>query len=341
MITIKASAKKLLNLSAAKMGRHRWPFMKNQLLILGYHRILPPTHPEFTTMQPGMVVDPEVLRMHVRVLKKYFDIIDLNEWVERVRSGEPLPKKACALTFDDGWVDNYTYAFPVLKEEGVPATIFLVTSMIGTTNKFWPERVTDVLIFLKEKGVSKIEFEQQKWLTDFGLTEKAIENLNIEVINEFINRLKVLSDNEIHHLIDTFNMTFKHPGSMLELPQVLNMMQINEMMDSDLVKFASHTQQHLRLTKKCTTKMLEDEVVKSRLVLESMLNNKVTGLCYPNGDFDERSLLCARGVYDYACTTKKGWNNLNSDMLLLNRILIHNDVSDTPVKFEARISGFL
>ncbi len=129
---LKKILKKNMQFLASMFGRHKWPLLKDQLLIIGYHRILPRSHPEYKKMQPGMRVEPEILEMHIQTLKKYFEIIDLNEWIERVKMGKPVPKKACALTFDDGWADNYEYAFPILKKENVPATIFLVSSMVGT-----------------------------------------------------------------------------------------------------------------------------------------------------------------------------------------------------------------
>ncbi|MCF6236495.1 MAG: polysaccharide deacetylase family protein [Gammaproteobacteria bacterium] len=328
---------------ASLIGRHRWPFLKGQLLILGYHRILPSNHPEYKKMQPGMRVEPEILKMHIQTLKKYFEVVDLNEWVERVKAGKPVPKKACSLTFDDGWVDNYEYAFPVLKKENVPATIFLVSSMIGTTQNFWPERVTDILIQLKEKQFSEVGEEQQKWLTDFGLTETEMSHLDESMIDEFINQLKVLPDEKIYKILDGFdeNQNIDLAATVNEPTHILNALQIKEMMSSGLVSFASHTQQHLRLTMIESEKNLEHEIAQSKTVLENMLENKITGFCYPNGDFDDRSVSLVKTTYDYACTTRKGWNSSKSDAFLLNRMLVHNDVSNTPVKFESRISNLL
>lgn len=338
---LKQVLKKNILLAASILGRHKWPLLKGQLLIIGYHRILPRSHPEYKKMQPGMRVEPETLEMHIKTLKKNFEIVDLNDWVKRVKKGQTVPKKACALTFDDGWIDNYEYAFPILKKQNALATIFLVSSMIGTSKKFWPERITDILFQLKEKKTMEIGEEQKKWLSDYGISEQQLATLDDGIIDKLINTLKMLSDKKILKMLEIFSLDEKKMESVEGTAHILNLTQIAEMMNSGLISFASHTQQHLRLTKIDAEKDLEYEIIQSKTVLEAMLGNKINGFCYPNGDFNERSLSKAKLVYDYACTTKKGWNTATSELLLLNRILVHNDVSSTPAAFEARISNLL
>ncbi|HEY0386294.1 MAG TPA: polysaccharide deacetylase family protein, partial [Pyrinomonadaceae bacterium] len=57
-----------------------------------------------------------------------------SELVEHFRAHGKFPPNSIALTFDDGWKDNYTHAFPILKRLGIKATIFLVASCIGQTS---------------------------------------------------------------------------------------------------------------------------------------------------------------------------------------------------------------
>ena len=56
-----------------------------------------------------------------------------------------LPKLACAVTFDDGWHDNYEFALPVLVQHNAPATIFLVSSYAGTAQRSRPNRLMGLL----------------------------------------------------------------------------------------------------------------------------------------------------------------------------------------------------
>ena len=59
---------------------------------------------------------------------------------------------ACAITFDDGWRDNYDHAFPVLRAAGVPSTIYLVSELVGTRYSFWPNTLARLLAGAEPRG---------------------------------------------------------------------------------------------------------------------------------------------------------------------------------------------
>lgn len=69
-------------------------------------------------------------------LKRYFDVIDLGELLDRLESGASVGG-AAVITFDDGYLDNATVAAPILQARGLPATFFLATGFIGTKHQAW------------------------------------------------------------------------------------------------------------------------------------------------------------------------------------------------------------
>ncbi len=78
--------------------------------------------------KPGeMSVSQDTFRRQIRFLKKAYEVVSLDEAVSFLRHSRRLKKPAVAITFDDGYQDNYLFAYPVLRELGVPATIFLLT----------------------------------------------------------------------------------------------------------------------------------------------------------------------------------------------------------------------
>ncbi len=335
---LKRKIKRALEHVVAKFGRHERRSSDPALLILGYHRILPLNHPEFQRMQPGMRVQPATLEMHIKILRENFDFVDLNDWVSRVKSGLPVPNKAVALTFDDGWLDNYEYAYPILKREKVPATIFLVSSMIGTDRNFWPERVSSILTYInseKSTGLGKGAF---KWFEQHQFDINNRRSFDEAGVNSLISRLKEKSDDEIYKSLAVFSdveCNISYSTHMMSEAQLL------EMKASGLVSFGAHTKRHFRLDKISDHALLADETLGSKSDLEALLNITVSGFCYPNGAFDNKALDVIKRGFQYSCTTRKGWNSVQSDLLLLNRILLHDDVSHDPVSFKARISGLI
>jgi peptidoglycan/xylan/chitin deacetylase (PgdA/CDA1 family) len=104
--------------------------------VLMYHRVSPLTPREARSpLMRDLTVHPTEFERQVRyLLEKGFSFLLAREVEEAVRLGRPLPEKAVALTFDDGYRDNFEHAFPILRKYRVPATIFLVSSTVGTAN---------------------------------------------------------------------------------------------------------------------------------------------------------------------------------------------------------------
>lgn len=93
------------------------------LPILMYHHVSP---------NPGLVtVSPTTFRDHIQSLAKAGWRSAGLDAVERFYRGERLPAKTCVITFDDGYLDNYIYAHPVLQEFGMRAVLFIVTAWVG------------------------------------------------------------------------------------------------------------------------------------------------------------------------------------------------------------------
>jgi len=174
---LKQKIKRGMHQFAAKYGPHARTRSAPQLLILMYHRTLPNADKRTLLEEPGMTVSPETLRMNLEVLSDYFDFISLNEWLERKLNSQPLPRKACVISFDDGWADNYEYAFPILYKAAVPATIFIVAGMIGSGRQFWPERLALIMREIAEKYPHYWQHPELHWLrqakTSFAFTDAA------------------------------------------------------------------------------------------------------------------------------------------------------------------------
>ncbi len=113
--------------------------------VLNFHRVLPPERARALSVEPGMWLAPDAFRMVLETLVRHFRVLPLHEVATSIAERRPLPERACAISFDDGWRDNFDHALPELSRLGLPATIFVVTERIGTPGAFWPDEVCRTL----------------------------------------------------------------------------------------------------------------------------------------------------------------------------------------------------
>ncbi len=98
-------------------------------IILTYHSISEGRSP--------LRIPPALFEFQLNWLKSNARVMPLEEVVDCLANGTPMPPRAVALTFDDGFLDFYTAAAPLLRRAALPATVFLPTDYCGLSNR-WP-----------------------------------------------------------------------------------------------------------------------------------------------------------------------------------------------------------
>jgi len=109
-------------------------------LILLYHRVT-----VRKTDPLRLCVSPERFREQLDVLRSGWPVVTLDELAEAVQRGHGLPRRAVAITFDDGYVDNLATAAPALTERNLPATLFVSTGHVERKRGFWWDRLERLL----------------------------------------------------------------------------------------------------------------------------------------------------------------------------------------------------
>ena len=303
-----------------------------RLVVLMYHRVLPADHVDRAFEQPGMYVSPATFALHVALLKRHFTLVHLDEWVRRALAREPLPEQACALTFDDGWRDNFDYAFPVLRQHAAPATIFLVSSMTGTNTDFWPNRLARMLVRL-EPGVP-LQGPLGPLLAPL-LARVAGGGWSPEALDAAVVAAKQLDEAQIGRCLDAMQAQGGGPDSRA----VLDPSEIQLMAASGLVRYGSHTRTHLRFRGELAPQVLAAEIQGSRAEIAAAAGEAFAPVfCYPNGDITPAALAEVRRHYTAAVTTRAGWHGLADDPFLIRRVGMHEDVSSRASGFLARLA---
>ena len=108
--------------------------------IVMYHQVTDTEHP-----QPNRV-SPANFEWQMAYLKNHgYNVIRLGELVKATKAGRSLPRKTAVITFDDGYENNYTHAFKILKKYGFPATIFVPSDEVNTKGHLTWEQMKEMI----------------------------------------------------------------------------------------------------------------------------------------------------------------------------------------------------
>lgn len=304
-------------------------YHRGHALVLCYHGVVseeasPPRWTEVTRAR---------FRAHMTFLRARYRILPLLDLVESLRRGDSLPAYAAAVTFDDGYRNNFTCAFPVLRELGIPATIFLTTGFLDDGCPLWTDRLTLALEHTREAAVE---------VTGRVLSLRAPGERR-EARAVLAAHLKALPSAEKCRQLDALERRLgvsapAVPAAM----QPLAWDEVRTMQASGLVSFGSHTVTHEIVSRLSATAKAREIAHSVRRVHEET-DQPCRLFAYPNGepgDFDEESrrLLAATSVVG-AVTTVPGLVVRTADVWELPRVLVGADAGRA--KFDLLSSGLL
>jgi len=254
-------------------------------------------------------VKPENFKEQIEYLRKYYNIISEQELIDWHYNNKKLPKNSVMLTFDDGYLNNYLYAWPILKKYKLPATIFLATGHINKQIMAWYDKVDYVI---NNANVKKIEFEGKSYNLDRKGKNKLTKKYYYYTIT--------LPNKEREGLIeDLVNQSkIQMPKELPEEYSFLTWKQINEM--KPLITFGAHTVNHPVLPN-LTTEEKRFELMESKKIIKQNTKIDPASLCYPNGDYDKETIEIAKEAgYKIAFSSNFGRNTKNISPYLIQRI---------------------
>jgi glycosyltransferase involved in cell wall biosynthesis/peptidoglycan/xylan/chitin deacetylase (PgdA/CDA1 family) len=297
-----------------------------------FHRVLPDPR---TSYDPEMVISANLFESFLQWASEKFHIVSVPELMRRIK--EPLngDRRYCAITFDDGWQDNYAHAFPLLQAYHAPATIFLAARLIGSERRFWQERLWACLSGPNESVINDDlaeEFNRQcLWYPPLRAGDFTFSNLRRVLLKR--------SSREAEEFVDLLETKFPCP-SAAPGRSFMNWQEV-ELMQKGGVHFGSHTLNHTLLTQ-APPDVAWNEITESRKELQERLGEPVTGFTYPWGQtLPIVTHQVQAAGYEYALTTQPSLFNKSSDAWLIPRVPISgNVVRDDTGYFAAELANF-
>lgn len=308
--------------------------------IVVYHRVTAPERAPIP-IQPGMYVHPQTFELHLQYLRTQCNVVPISDLIKALESRESLPPRTVVITFDDGWRDNFSEAFPLLKKYGLPAAIFLATDYVGNKLFFWtdvaglllrsingaPDRIQDFIA--ASDGVLDAATAKQ-WKELLARSPTSDPATAADEVMLFLDALPVEKEEELRE-----KLILVLPDAD-QLPRTfLTWEEIQEMSRSG-ISFGSHTHRHPKAG--CIDGMrLRAELENSYSALRGHNVDPVPVFCYPQGNFSDQSqqVIAEYGI-KHVLTDFKDSRVMGSPARL-GRVGMHEDISRTAALFAARL----
>ena len=292
-----------------------------RVFILNYHRVAD----DGLGLQ-NITISPENFRSQMAYLAHgRYKPVSLTRLVRHLRGEETLEGNCVVVTFDDGYRDNYSNAFPILEELRVPATIFLTTGALDKQQPLWWDKVGIALramqgrpapVTAPDERIPAAMWERVRAAAAKrdASAEAAIADLLAELKRVDPDRREAIADalwamapSKVDDLMMTWDMARAMRGSVIE--------------------FGAHTVTH-PIMSQLDAERARAELRDAKARIEAELGEEVVTFAYPNGkaaDFTEETVgLLTECGYEMALTTEKGVNDRDTDPFRMRRYGISN-----------------
>lgn len=295
-----------------------------RVLTLLYHRV---TNLDYD--KNLLAVTQDNFYEQMACLKKNYPIVRYEQdWNQ-------LDNDAVCITFDDGYMDNFTEAVPILRELDIPATIFVATANINTSEEFWWDELERLLLDKEHNYCDTFKLEDDlfscQWSTEtFSEREELYDTLHWLMYNKItVNKRK----NWMNQLRE-----WKQTGSVGRMQNRALQVDKTDLQDP-LLTIGAHTVNHPSL-RSLSYQEQYYEISRSIKDLEALLKRKIDVFSYPFGseqDYDRTTIeICKELQIQKAAANIPGLWIPQSDKYQTPRNIVRNwDVREYMRKIES------
>ncbi|MGC1464032.1 MAG: polysaccharide deacetylase family protein [Terracidiphilus sp.] len=262
---------------------------RDSLLVLNYHRI---GNPEEDLFDPGVFsATAEEFDTQISFLKKNVSLVTLEEALAFVDGTQKEKGRHCRvlITFDDGYLDNYEIAHPILRSHGAQGVFFLVTSMVGSHHVPWWDHIS----YLMKTGRKRRYRLRYPGELEVDIDQDGME----QSLRAVLKLYKRPENTDPERFIREVAEETQGDGLPATLRRFLNWDEAREMRKGGAA-IGSHTHSHHVLSQLEPDRQFE-ELSKSRAILTEQLGAAVDTIAYPVGNsksFTEDTKRIAREV---------------------------------------------
>ncbi len=282
--------------------------------VLLYHRIS-----EYSTDPQLLCVTPQNFNTHLAFLKNNYNLLRIDEWVSHLLNKRKFPERSVVLTFDDGYVDNYLFALPLLEQYKVQALFYIATGTIDSDREFWWDEVERAVLLPDNLNELNISFNQKiiKYNPD--------KDNRKDFYNSLLATLRVLAPAERDEVISKL-LKSSNANSSRTSHRAMTWKEVKLMSDSDSAVIGAHTVNHPSLAN-LNKNDQQFEIETSKKVLKEKIQKEVIHFSYPFGthsDFNYDSLEICKSNFKIVSANYPALCYANSDSYQLPRFLVRD-----------------
>ncbi len=264
-------------------------------IVLLYHRVETIPHDPWQ-----LAVAPDRFARQIALLQRHRNVVPMSWLASEIAAGR-RPRRAAAITFDDGYSDFVRNAVPVLDAAGCPATMFVTTGPVEAGTGYWWDLLSRIILespALPERIVIDIEGTRHEF--DGAGQDRAHRDALLSQLHAQLRAIDAARRDEIlRDLAEATGTDYASPAR----DRAMSPGDVASLAESGLIEIGAHTVTHPTMTMLPATEQ-EREVSESRQWCEDWTGRPIAGFAYPFGDVDDgaRASVRASGL-SYACTT--------------------------------------
>ena len=248
----------------------KWLRRPSGLYCFNYHRVGDKYSTPFDSAT--FSCDAKHFKEHLKFFKDHFNIIKPSTAIKF--KSKPCDDRYAIITFDDGYIDNYEIAYPILRDLKVPAVFFLPTLYIGNDIIPWWDEIAWML-----RNTAKKQINVGNTLINLPQKRNIIENETRKVLHFVKNNLELSIDEKINIIRE---QTECNINDLAEKPSLfVNWDQVREMHENG-IEMGGHTHSHPVLSL-LNVQEQRHEITTGKSILENKLGAKIKLFAYPVG----------------------------------------------------------
>jgi peptidoglycan/xylan/chitin deacetylase (PgdA/CDA1 family) len=301
-------------------------FNRHKVIILWYHGICEDTF-RLLSGYDERHIQKSKFREQLSFLKRRgYNFLNMSEFIDILHNKKRIYKMV-VLTFDDGYRNVVTNAYPIMKEFNAKGCFYLISGLIDEGKLLWTDYI-ETIVRNFNRGKFTFIFKGEKIFYTLD-DKKSYEATMLDIKN----KLRTLPELErIEHLkqFDNKNIT-DFPKEFI----FANWAQIQSL-DRKILEIGSHTKHHPNLTNISSSEGVMAEIKNSKVKIEKKVGYEINYFCYPAGKYNEDIVKKVKECrYSSAVTIKHGFNDESTNLYKLNRIEAPEDF----LLFKSSISG--